>query len=221
MLFDAVNRERSTMGLRELHWDTALANAARLHTTLLAQNDELSHRFNGEADLQTRLRMAGANFSLVAENVAEAPDVAALHVAWMNSPPHRANILDPQINAIGIAIERRGSQYFATQDFSASVTPMSKEEQERQVMRLLELGGLGIGGSVDDARKSCDQTPRGFYGAQPATIAHFETSDLNRLPNDLERTVSSGRFRRAAVGACEVPTATPFARFRLTVLLYQ
>jgi len=88
-------------------------------------------------------------------------------------------------------------------------------------MRLLELGGLGIGGSVDDARKSCDQTPRGFYGAQPATIAHFETSDLNRLPNDLERTVSSGRFRRAAVGACEVPTATPFARFRLTVLLYQ
>jgi len=221
MLFDAVNRERSTMGLRELHWDTALANAARLHTTLLAQNDELSHRFNGEADLQTRLRTAGANFSLVAENVAEAPDVAALHVAWMNSPPHRANILDPQINAIGIAIERRGSQYFATQDFSASVTLMSKEEQERQVMRLLELGGLGIGGSVDDARKSCDQTPRGFYGAQPATIAHFETSDLNRLPNDLERTVSSGRFRRAAVGACEVPTATPFARFRLTVLLYQ
>jgi hypothetical protein len=32
---------------------------------------------------------------------------------------------------------------------------------------------------------------------------------------------SSGRFRRAAVGACEVPTVTPFARFRLTVILYQ
>jgi hypothetical protein len=220
MLFDAVNRERSTMGLRELQWDTALANAARLHTTLLAQNDALSHRFNGEADLQTRLRLAGANFSLVAENVAEAPDVASLHIAWMNSPPHRANILDPQVNAIGIAIELRGSQYFATQDFSASVTPMSKEEQERQVMRLLELAGLAVGGSVDDARRSCDQTPRIFYGAQPSSIAHFETSDLGRLPNDLERMASSGRFRRAAVGACEVPTVTPFARFRLAVLLY-
>jgi hypothetical protein len=220
MLYDAVNRERAAVGLRQLQWDTALANAARLHTTLLAQNDALSHRFNGEADLQTRLHLAGASFSLVAENVAAAPDVASLHIAWMNSPPHRANILDPEINAIGIAIERRGDQYFATQDFSASVVPASREEQEQQVMRLLGLFGLAAGGSVDDARRSCDQTPRGFYGAQPATSSHFETSDLSRLPAELQRLVSSGRFRRAAVGACEVPTVTPFARFRLTVLLY-
>lgn len=220
MLYDAVNRERSSLGLRELQWDTALANAARLHTTLLAQNAELSHRFNGEADLQTRLRMAGANFRLVAENVAEAPDVQSLHVAWMNSPPHRANILDPQVNSIGIAIERRGNQLYATQDFSAAVSAMTREEQEQQVMRLLQVNGLGLDGNVEDARKSCDQTPRGFYGAQPATIARFETSDLTRLPNDLARLVASGRFHQAAVGACEVPTITPFARFRLTVLLY-
>jgi hypothetical protein len=221
MLYDAVNHERASLGLRELQWDTALANAARLHTTLLAQNDVLSHRFNGEADLQTRLRLAGANFRLVAENVAEAPDVASLHIAWMNSPPHRANILDPQINSIGIAIERRGEQYFATQDFSASVSPMTKEEQEQQVLRLLQLNGLGSAGSIEDARRSCDQTPRGFYGAQPVNIAHFETSDLSHLPSELARLVASGRFRHAAVGACEVPTVTPFARFRLTVLLYQ
>jgi len=221
MLYDAVNHERASLGLRELQWDTALANAARLHTTLLAQNDALSHRFNGEADLQTRLRLAGANFSLVAENVAEAPDVASLHIAWMNSPPHRANILDPQINSIGIAIERRGEQYFATQDFSASVSRMTKEEQEQQVMRLLQLNGLDFGGSIEDARRSCDQTPRGFYGAQPVNIAHFETSDLSRLPSELSRLLASSRFRYATVGACEVPTVTPFARFRLTVLLYQ
>jgi uncharacterized protein YkwD len=221
MLFDAVNHERAGLGLRELQWDTALASAARLHTSLLADHYELSHRFRGEADLQTRLRLAGATFSLVAENVAEAPDVASLHIAWMNSPPHRANILDPQINSIGIAIERRGDQFFATQDFSASVSPLSKEEQEQQVMRLLQVSGLGIAGSADDARRSCDQTPRGYVGAQPASIAHFETSDLNHLPTELSRLVASGRFRRASVGACEVPTVTPFARFRLTVLLYQ
>src|SRR4030095_12662675 len=101
MLYDAVNRERASLGLQQLQWDTALANAARLHTTLLAEHDALSHRFNGEADLQTRLRLAGATFRLVAENVAQAPDVQSLHIAWMNSPPHRANILDPQVNSIG------------------------------------------------------------------------------------------------------------------------
>src|SRR5215468_9726225 len=152
MLYDAVNRERASLGLNQLQWDTALANAARLHTSLLAEHDALSHRFNGEADLQKRLRMAGANFRLVAENVAQAPDVESLHIAWMNSPPHRANILDPQVNAIGIAIERRGEEYFATQDFSASVVQMNREEQEQQIARLLQASGLAVTASPEEAR---------------------------------------------------------------------
>jgi len=220
MLYDAVNRERASLGLQQLQWDTALANAARLHTSLLAANDTLSHRFNGEADLQTRLRMAGATFRIVAENVAQAPDVQSLHIAWMNSPPHRANILDPQVNSIGIAIERRGEQLYATQDFSASVVQLTRDEQEQQVARMLQASGLGILGSPEEARKSCDQN-RAFYTTQPVSVSRFETSDLSRLPNDLARIAASGRFRRAAVGACEVPTVTPFARFRLTVILYQ
>jgi hypothetical protein len=220
LLYDAVNRERAVLGLRQLQWDTALANAARLHTTLLATHDTLSHRFNGEADLQTRLRMAGASFSLVAENVAEAPDVESLHIAWMNSPPHRANILDPQVNSIGIAIERRGEQYFATQDFSASVMQMNREEQEQQVARLLQTTGLDVTANPEEARRNCDQN-RALYNTQPVSISRFETSDLSRLPSELARIATSGRFRRAAVGACEVPTVTPFARFRLAVVLYQ
>jgi uncharacterized protein YkwD len=219
MLFDAVNRERASIGLRQLQWDNALANAARLHTALLADHDALSHRFNGEDDLQTRLRLAGARFSLVAENVAQAPDVSTLHIAWMNSAPHRANILDPQVDSIGIAIERRGDAYYATQDFAAVVAPLTREEQERQVARLIYANGLTISNSVEDARRSCEQNRTS--GTQPAAIARFETSDLTRLPNDLGRMIASGRFRRATIGACEVPTATPFARFRLTVLLYQ
>lgn len=220
MLYDAVNHERSRLGLHQLQWDTALANAARLHTTLLANHDALSHRFDGEADLQTRLRMAGASFRLVAENVAEAPDVSTLHIAWMNSAPHRANILDPQVDSIGIAIERRGEAYYATQDFAAVVSPMTREEQEQQVERLFQASGLTLTNNVEDARRSCDQN-RTAFGAQPAAIVRFETSDLNHFPNDLSRMIASGRFRHATVGACELPTASPFARFRLTVLLYQ
>jgi hypothetical protein len=220
MLYDAVNRERASLGLRQLQWDTALANAARLHTALLADHDALSHRFDGEADLQTRLRMAGASFRLVAENVAEAPDVSALHIAWMNSTPHRANILDPQVDSIGIAIERRGEQYFATQDFAAVVAPLSREEQERRVASLLQASGLSLVNGLEDARKGCDQD-HSTFSTPPATIARFENSDLNLLPPDLGRIIASGRFRHAAVAACDLPTGSPFARFKLTVLLYQ
>jgi len=220
MLYDAVNNERSRLGLRQLQWDTALANAARLHTTLLADHDSLSHRFDGEADLQTRLRMAGASFRMVSENVAQAPDVSTLHIAWMNSAPHRANILDPQVDSIGIAIERRGDEFYATQDFAAAVSPMTREEQEQQVANLLHASGINLLNNVEDARRSCDQN-RTAFNAQPAAIARFETSDLNHLPPDLTRMITSGRFHHATVGACELNTASPFARFRLTVLFYQ
>lgn len=220
MLYDAVNRERAQLGLNSLQWDTALANAARLHTSLLAEHDSLSHRFEGEADLQTRLRMAGATFRMVAENVAEAYDVATLHIAWMNSAPHRANILDPQVDSIGIAIVRRGDQYYATQDFAAMVAPLSREQQEQQVSRLLQAAGLVMNGSVEDARRNCDANRGGGFAVQPSAIAHFETAELSKLPNDLARMAGSGRFRHAAVGACEVQNPTAFARFRLTVLLY-
>jgi hypothetical protein len=220
MLYDAVNRERASLGLHQLQWDTALANAARLHTTLLADHDSLSHRFDGEADLQTRLRMAGASFSLVAENVAEAPDVSTLHIAWMNSAPHRANILDPQVDSIGIAIEKRGEQLYATQDFAAVVPQMRREEQEQQVARLLAASGIALLNNTDDARRNCDPA-RALFNFQPNTIAHFETSDLSRLPNDLARMAASGKFRHATVGACEMPATSQFARFKITVLLYQ
>jgi hypothetical protein len=59
------------------------------------------------------------------------------------------------------------------------------------------------------------------FGAQPVAIARFESSDLNRLPADVGRLVTSGKFRHASVAACELPAGSPFARFRLTVLLYQ
>jgi hypothetical protein len=85
---------------------------------------------------------------------------------------------------------------------------------------LLQTSGLRVIADTEEARKSCDQS-RAYYTMQPVTVSRFETSDLSRLPNDLARMAGSGRFRRAAVGACEVPTVTPFARFRLAVILYQ
>src|SRR5262249_23111054 len=124
------------------------------------------------------------------------------------------------VNSIGIAIERRGEQLYATQDFSASVMQMSREEQEQQVSRLLQANGLSVIANPDEARRSCDQN-HALYTTQPVSISRFETSDLSRLPNELARMATNGHFRRASGGACEVPTVTPFARFRLTVVLYQ
>ena len=117
-LFEAANRERKAHGLAPFKWSAGLATAARTHALKMAQENTLSHQFPGELDFAARVRRAGVHFSGVAENVAQGPNAANIHTQWMNSPPHRANLLDPELDSLGIAVAERNGQFFAVQDFS-------------------------------------------------------------------------------------------------------
>jgi len=218
-LFDAVNREREWKNLQALKWDSSLAAAARIHLYKMVERDRLSHQFSGEPNLTQRAKEAGAHFSMVAENIAEAPSVNELHIGWMNSTPHRENILNPKLNAIGIAVEMRGTQYFAVQDFSTAVNALTREEQEKKVGQLLQAHGLRLDGNSEDARKACNSSS-GFSGSRPLAIMHFEAPDLNQLPEQLIRTIKNGSYRTAAVGSCNADESAGFSRFRIAVLLY-
>ena len=120
-LLEAANHSRAAAGLPALQWDAALAAAARQHAQRMVQQNTLSHQFPGELPLQERAKQTGARFSLIAENVAEGPIVLGLHTQWMNSAPHRANLLDHELNAVGIAVVQSGNLFFAVEDFSAAV----------------------------------------------------------------------------------------------------
>ena len=106
VLLNAANHDRVALGLQPFQWDSNLAAAARLHALRMSQLSALSHQFPGEQSLQIRAMEAGARFSLIAENVAEGPSPQGLHVQWMNSPPHRANLLDRELNSIGRSCEQ-------------------------------------------------------------------------------------------------------------------
>jgi hypothetical protein len=218
-LFDAVNYDRHAEGLPPLKWDAELATAARAHVHQLAERNRLSHQFPGEPDMAERARTTGAHFSALAENIAEAPSIDELHIGWMKSPPHRANILNPKLTAIGIAIELRGEQYFGVQDFSTAVSALTREEQEKKVGELLHARGLRIAENSDNARKACDSSVA-IPGVTSMTILHFETPDLNQLPEQLGAAIKKGSYKTAAVGACSAADPKGFSRFRIAVLLY-
>jgi uncharacterized protein YkwD len=218
-LFEAVNRERTRQGRNALKWDADLAAAARVHAKRMAEHNSLSHQFHGEPDLNARLHEAGARFSRIAENVAEAPDLSGLHIGWMNSPPHYANIMNPKLNSIGIAVELRGTQFFAVQDFSTSTGALTAEQQEKKISKLLEARGVRVTGDSADARKSCE-SGGGVAVRRSAAITHFDAPDLEQLPEKLVKTIESGRYRTAAVGACHADESTGFSLYRITVLLY-
>jgi len=117
-LYAAVNRARRAQGLPALRWNEALAAAARRHVRLMAQHGSAEHGFAGEPGLASRVTRAGAHFVWLAENVGRGAGVGAIEAEFLRSPNHRANILDSNMDSIGVGVVERGGQWFAVEDFS-------------------------------------------------------------------------------------------------------
>lgn len=221
-LFHSTNQARTQNGLSPLAWDSSLAEAAAQHSARMAEQGNLSHQYPGEADLAARASAAGAHFRKIAENVALGPSASSLHAQWMKSPPHRANILDPQLNAIGIAVIRVGDNLFATQDFSGKVDALSSSEIEQKVSDLLMQRGLTIsGGQRKAARQTCEMDSGSTGEPTPGFIMRWEGSDLTKLPGVLEQRIATGRYHSAVVGSCNsANSGQGFTSYRVAVLLY-
>ncbi len=220
VLFASANRERLAQRLPPLKWDKALARSAHQHALRMAQQNSLSHQFPGEPSLSARATRAGSRFSTIAENVAEGPTAANIHTQWMKSPPHRANLLDSELDSVGIAVAERNGMFFAVEDFSRAVPSLSLKEQEAPVSTLLETSGLRLLDARGDARRTC-ALDRGYAGkTRPLSVVRYETADVGQVPPDLGQKIESGRYHSAAVGACPSGGRSGFARYRLAVLLY-
>lgn len=220
-LMRATNEDRAQQGLGPLKWDPALARAAQRHAEWMIRQGALSHQYSGEADLVTRVGQEGAHFRVVAENLAVAPSPDAVEMEWMHSPPHRRNILDARLNEVGIGLVRQGGNLWAVEDFSAAVAAIGSSQIERTIGQLLSERGIQPGGDVVAARQTCAMDHGSAGPTRPKFIMRWEGSDLSRLPDVLEQKISTGRFRTAAVGACDTGNGQPgFTTYRLAVLLF-
>ena len=117
-LFASVNQARRAEGLAPLRWDGSLAAAARRHAQAMAEHGSAQHGFDGEPSLSERVKRTGAHFRWLAENVIQGPSPKFIHAQFMRSPPHRANILDRDMDLIGVGVVERGGRLFAVEDFS-------------------------------------------------------------------------------------------------------
>jgi uncharacterized protein YkwD len=104
--------------LNPLRWDQALAAAAKRHAEVMAEHGSVQHVFDGELNLSARIKRTGVRFHWLAENVAQGRSSAVIHDQFMRSKPHRANILDRDMDSVGIGIVERHRQLFAVEDFS-------------------------------------------------------------------------------------------------------
>jgi uncharacterized protein YkwD len=223
-LLIAANQERAARGLQPLHRDPALARAAARHAEQMAEHGGISHQFPGEPELTSRGASAGVAFTLIEENVAEAPNAAEIHEMWMNSDHHRANLLDPSIDAAGISVVQRGGEFYAVEDF-ARVTPnVGLAGQEADIAALVrKRAAVSIASSANDvavARQTCAMDS-GYAGQRkPWFIMRFTSASLDRLPEELASRLATGKYHQAAVGACAGDGSSPFTSYNIAVLLF-
>lgn len=220
-LMDLANGERTTHGLAPLKWSEALAGAAHEHLLLLVQQNKLSHQFPGEPDLPERASRFGALFSIIAENVAQGADAEKIQEQWMNSPAHRANVVDPRLDSVGIATQDRVGILFAVEDFSKATGELSLPEQEGIVAKQLLKRGLKLLEQTKEARQSC-ALDNGYQGnPAPSFVVHYATPDLQNLPNTLDQRIQSGKYHSAVVGACSGKAKIGFTPYRVAVMLFE
>ncbi len=218
------NQARAAAGVRPLRWDQALAVAARLHCLRMAAEGKIAHRYANEPGLSARAAQAGAHFSLIEENVAMAADPASIHDAWMQSPGHRANLLNAAVDRVGVAVVAVADGVYAVADYERSVPLLTQAQVENTVTGMVRAGGVAILPDASLARAACatdNGLPRPSTGPRPRFIMRWQDADLTQLPEALTDKLATGKYRQAAVGSCPPQGQEgPFTAYRIAVLLY-
>jgi len=111
-----VNQQRAANGLAPLTLSTELSNVARTKSQDMHDNNYFSHTSPTYGSPFDMLTSFGISYSSAGENIAmgyATPE--AVMNAWMNSPGHRANILNASYTKIGVGYVASGNYW--TQEF--------------------------------------------------------------------------------------------------------
>jgi uncharacterized protein YkwD len=100
-----VNAERAKAGCGPLTIDARLAAAARKHSADMLARKYFSHVTPDGVTMAQRIDREGYRWWAIGENIAAGQrEPADVMRAWMNSPGHRANILNCKFKQIGIGV---------------------------------------------------------------------------------------------------------------------
>ena len=222
-LLDLANRDRAQAGVPRLTLDAGLSKAARAHAEAMFTARQLSHQFAGELSLPRRLAVAShAQLDHEGENVALDFDAAQAEQHLMLSPPHRANLLNPAYNVVGLGVVRSGDRLYIVQDFGHALPNYSVQEvkdriaatvaQTRHQANQPDLARRDLL-IADDA--ACSMAKAGKLGttsvhqlAQHYTVFTYTSLHPETLPATAGHALASHNLQSFSVGTCYARTET-------------
>ncbi|WP_349728333.1 CAP domain-containing protein [Peribacillus frigoritolerans] len=114
-----VNEERSKRGLPSLKMDTAISQVAILKSEDMRDSNYFNHTSPSYGSPFEMMKSFGISYKYAGENIAAGqPSADAVMKSWMNSPGHKANILNKNYTHIGIGHVTGGKYtHYWTQQF--------------------------------------------------------------------------------------------------------
>ncbi len=117
IVFDRINELRKNENIEFLIWDFALADQAYKRACELGEIGVLSHEGWQQRILAAGYTPGGENIVMVNRPESEAT-AERMFILWKESAPHRANMISPVFNRIGVGVCRGSKGLFGVQLFS-------------------------------------------------------------------------------------------------------
>lgn len=116
-----MNVERAKEGLKPLVIDAAMSKGARAKSQDMADKGYFDHKSPTYGSPFEMMKTFGVSYTTAGENIAAGQSSPEAVVAgWMNSPGHRANIMNGNFGRIGVGFvsANQGYRYYWTQWFA-------------------------------------------------------------------------------------------------------
>ncbi len=224
-LLALANQSRQQAGAPLLRLDSGLSQAARKHALAMLEANQLSHQFTGEPSLPVRLAATTQlQLDQEGENVALDYSAAGGHEHLMLSPPHRANLLNPSYNVVGLGVVRSGDRLFIVQDFGHALPSYSPAEVKERIAAAMnqtrhqasqpDLARRDLPADAADA-DACSMAQADKLGTAPvrqlaerATVLTYTSLHPETLPDGATHAVTSRTLHSFSIGACYGRTET-------------
>jgi uncharacterized protein YkwD len=120
--FSLVNQDRAANGSATLAWSGSLARVAQYRAQDMLNRNYFSHYdpATGQLAFVQLLHLWGIPYSTAGENIAWStnPSMAGINTMFMNSPEHRANILNGGYHRMGVGVAGNGAKTMVVEVFS-------------------------------------------------------------------------------------------------------
>jgi len=173
-LVKLVNADRARAGLPPLASDARLRDVARAHSADMREHGFVGHVSPSTGSAADRLKRANIGAQLILENVARAYSPAEAERGLMESPGHRANLLNREVTQLGVGVATTtegvggARELLVTQLFTRPVEKLDAHSTAALRRRIDELRRgkrlpqLGVDAALDRvAQSTADELARG------------------------------------------------------------